>query len=66
MAALAGEQNIFKRRGEVNPPMGFGHQQKPKRVHFVMDISGRFLSFSLFFLSLAFVMGVDLSCWLTS
>jgi hypothetical protein len=38
---MAGEGAIFKRRGEELPPLGFSAGLKPKRIHFVMDVSGR-------------------------
>jgi predicted xylose isomerase-like sugar epimerase len=39
---MAGEGAIFKRRGEELPPLGFSAGLKPKRIHFVMDVSGRY------------------------
>lgn len=46
--AMAGEGAIFKRRGEELPPLGFSAGLKPKRIHFVMDVSGSMYRFNGF------------------
>eukprot|EP01134_Creolimax_fragrantissima_P006850 CFRG6850T1 len=44
---VAGESNVYKRRGE-QPPMAGEQQQNPKRIRFVMDLSGSMYRFNGF------------------
>ena len=39
---LTGETTIFKRRGDVVPSFNNEVQHSPKRIQFVMDVSGRY------------------------
>jgi len=43
---MAGENAIFKRRGD-ELPSSFSSGLKPKRINFVMDVSGRQFSLLL-------------------
>lgn len=45
---MAGDSAIFKRRGEEVPPLGFMQGLHPKRIHFVMDVSGSMYRFNGF------------------
>ncbi|KNC71296.1 hypothetical protein SARC_16166, partial [Sphaeroforma arctica JP610] len=44
---VTGESNIYKRRGE-QPPIAGERQQNPKRIRFVMDLSGSMYRFNGF------------------
>lgn len=37
---LTGDRNIYKRRGENDPEVGF-FQQHPKKMYFLFDLSAR-------------------------
>lgn len=38
---LTGESNIYKRRGDNDPDLGF-FQDKPKKMFFAFDLSARY------------------------
>lgn len=42
---ITGERNVYKRRGKENPYQGM-MQEKPKRLRFVMDVSGSMYRFN--------------------
>lgn len=43
---VAGERLVFKRRGQSDSPFQTKHQTKPKRMLFVMDVSGSMYRFN--------------------